>query len=84
MDAVIPRWPNGYIEPLQAAYRTKSAMTAANTTLENKKLDMRSMIANLGKVTYVSTLALKKSRSKFVDIFQCQYIRKNQEGRGYN
>ena len=68
-DAVIPRWPNGYIEPLQAAYRTKSAITAANTALENKKLDMRSMIANLGKVTYVSTLTLKQIDPNLVTFF---------------
>ena len=68
-DAVIPRWPNGYIEPLQAAYRTKSALTAANTALENKKLDMRSMIANLGKVTYVSTLTLKQIDRNLMTFF---------------
>ena len=68
-DAVIPRWPNGYIEPLQAAYRTKSAITAANTALENKKLDMRSMIANLGKVTYTSTLTLKQVDPNLVTFF---------------
>lgn len=68
-DAVIPRWPNGYIEPLQAAYRTKSALTAANTALENKKLDMRSMIANLGKVTYISTLTLKQIDRNLMTFF---------------
>lgn len=68
-NAVIPRWPNGYIEPLQAAYRTKSAITAANTALENKKLDMRSMIANLGKVTYTSTLTLKQVDPNLVTFF---------------
>ena len=68
-DAVIPRWPNGYIEPLQAAYRTKSAITAANTALENKKLDMRSMIANLGKVTYISTLTLKQIDRNLMTFF---------------
>ena len=68
-DAVIPRWPNGYIEPLQATYRTKSAITAANTALENKKLDMRSMIANLGKVTYISTLTLKQIDRNLMTFF---------------
>jgi molybdopterin-guanine dinucleotide biosynthesis protein A len=59
-DAVIPRWPNGYIEPLQAVYYTKSALNVANKALEDKKQNMRSMIASLKKVRYVSTLVLKQ------------------------
>jgi molybdopterin-guanine dinucleotide biosynthesis protein A len=58
-NAVIPRWPNGYIEPLQAAYRTKPASVAAENALKQNKLDLRSMIANLKGVRYVSTLMLK-------------------------
>ena len=36
-NAVIPRWPNGHIEPLQASYHTKSALTAAKKALEEGK-----------------------------------------------
>jgi molybdopterin-guanine dinucleotide biosynthesis protein A len=32
-NAVIPRWPNGYIEPLQAVYCTKPACEAAKNAL---------------------------------------------------
>jgi molybdopterin-guanine dinucleotide biosynthesis protein A len=59
-DAVIPLWPNGHIEPLQAVYYTKSSLNVANKALEDKKQNMRSMIASLKKVHYVSTLALKQ------------------------
>ena len=59
-NAVIPRWPGGYIEPLQAVYHTKSASTAAQTTLEQGKMNMRSLVDNLNKVRYVSTVVLEQ------------------------
>ena len=59
-DAAIPRWPNGYLEPLQAAYNTKSALTAANKALKDNKLNMRSMISHLGNVRYISTSVLRR------------------------
>lgn len=59
-SAVVPRWPNGYIEPLQAVYRTKPALVAAENALNNGKLDMRSMLENLHGVRYVSTLVLQQ------------------------
>jgi len=58
-DAVIPRWPNGYIEPLHAVYRTRPAAEAARKALEGGGLDMRSMIGRLGRVRYVSTGVLR-------------------------
>jgi molybdopterin-guanine dinucleotide biosynthesis protein A len=60
VNAVIPRWPNGYIEPLQAIYHTKSALSAAKTALKKSFMNMRSMIENLKAVNYVSTNVLKQ------------------------
>lgn len=68
-SAVIPRWPNGYVEPLQAAYNTKSALKASNTALEQGKLDLRSMIAHLSAVRYLSTIVLKRLDPKLVTFF---------------
>lgn len=62
--AAIPRWPNGYIEPLQAAYHTKSALNAANRALEQGNLNLRSMIANLSGVRYISTVVLEQMDPK--------------------
>jgi molybdopterin-guanine dinucleotide biosynthesis protein A len=59
-SAAIPRRPNGYVEPLQAAYDTKSASAAARVALEQGKLDLRSMIASLRNVRYVSTMVLQQ------------------------
>lgn len=68
-DAAIPLWPNCHMEPLQAAYRTKSALVAASKALENKMMDMRSMITYLKKVHYVSTLSLRKTDPSLITFF---------------
>jgi len=59
-DLTIPRWPNGYIEPLQAVYHTGFATHAAKTALSKGRKDMRSMISLLAKVRYVSTIVLEE------------------------
>lgn len=68
-SAVIPRWPSGYIEPLQAVYHTKSALTAAKTVLMQGKMNMRSMIDNLRGVRYVSTMVLEQMEPKLLTFF---------------
>ncbi len=59
-NAVIPRWPNGYIEPLQAVYYTKLAFEAAEKALSCGYLNLQSMVDRLGNVRYVSTLVLQQ------------------------
>lgn len=59
-NATIPRWPNGYIEPLQAVYCTKQACKAAEEALGEKRLNMQSMVDMLTCVRYVSTLVLRQ------------------------
>jgi len=58
--AAIPRWPNGYIEPLQAVYCAKPACEAAENALSEGKLNMQSMVDKLRGVRYVSTLVLQQ------------------------
>lgn len=86
-DAVIPRWPNGHIEPLQAVYRTSSAIESAKKTLDKGRLDMRSMIDELQDVRYISTLVLQKLdpdlRTFFnintpLDLEKAEYLLKSQ------
>jgi molybdopterin-guanine dinucleotide biosynthesis protein A len=67
--AAIPRWPSGYIEPLQAVYHTKSALTAAKTALRQGKMNMQSMIDNLSGVRYVSTMVLEQMEPKLLTFF---------------
>ncbi len=68
-SATIPRWPNGYIEPLQAVYHTKSALTAAKAAMEQGNRNMQSMIDNLKRVRYVSTLVLKQLEPNLLSFF---------------
>ncbi|MBS7632815.1 molybdenum cofactor guanylyltransferase [Candidatus Bathyarchaeota archaeon] len=69
VDAVIPRWPCGHLEPLQACYRTRTSETAARTALKEGKLDMRSLINHLEKVTYLSTSILKQIDPELMTFF---------------
>jgi len=68
-NAIIPRWPSGYIEPLQAVYHTRSALTAGEKALKQGKLDLRSMIACLRGVRYVSTVVLRQMDTKLLTFF---------------
>jgi len=67
--AAIPRWPNGYIEPLQAVYNTKSAIIASQQALNAGKRDLFSMINNLSGIRYVSTLVLQQLDSNLLTFF---------------
>jgi molybdopterin-guanine dinucleotide biosynthesis protein A len=58
--ATIPRWPNGNIEPLQAAYNVEAASPAAKTVVKQGTLDMRSMIEKMRNIRYVSTIVLQQ------------------------
>lgn len=68
-NAVIPRWTNGYIEPLQAVYRTKPALEAAKSAVSERQLDMRSMVDRLQGVRYISTLVLQQLDPKLKTFF---------------
>jgi molybdopterin-guanine dinucleotide biosynthesis protein A len=59
-DAVIPRWPNGHIEPLQAVYRTKTAFKASMRCINEGKFKMSDMISKLNKVQYLSMSMIKQ------------------------
>lgn len=68
-NAVVPRWPNGYIEPLQAVYCTKPAVEAAKKTLNAGKVDLRSVVNELRAVRYISTLVLQQLDPKLRTFF---------------
>jgi molybdopterin-guanine dinucleotide biosynthesis protein A len=59
-NAAIPRWPNGYIEPLQAVYCAEPAYEAAKSALSEGKLNLQSMVNKLRGVRYISTLVLQQ------------------------
>ncbi len=67
--AVIPKWPNGYVEPLQAAYHTESVLRSARIVLKEGKRNLRSMIAHLNGVRYISTTVLRARDPELLTFF---------------
>ena len=67
--AAIPRWPDGKIEPLQAAYDTEMSLEASKEALKEGKMDLRSMISKLRGVRYISTLVIKDFDPKMLTFF---------------
>jgi len=74
VNAVIPRWPDGKIEPLQAAYQVKSAADAAKNALKEGKHDMMGMISHLRQIRYVSTLVLQQYDEKLTTFLNINTI----------
>lgn len=74
-SAVIPRWPNGYIEPLQAVYNVELATVAARTALGEGKRNMLGMIAHLSRIRYVSTLVLQHYDEKLMTFFNINTVK---------
>lgn len=66
VDAAIPRWPNDYIEPLQAVYRTKPALEASKRALGRGERRMQSMVALLKRVRYLSTIVIQEIDPKML------------------
>jgi molybdopterin-guanine dinucleotide biosynthesis protein A len=73
-NAVIPRWPNGCMEPLQAVYCSEPAYEAARSALNEGKLNMQSMIDKLRGVRYVSTLVLEQLDQELTTFFNINNI----------
>ena len=67
--AVIPRWPNGQIEPLHSVYQTTTALKAAESAVNEGKLNMRAMIEKISGVRYVSTLVIQQLDPDFRSFF---------------
>jgi molybdopterin-guanine dinucleotide biosynthesis protein A len=59
-NAAVPRWPNCYVEPLQAVYCTRPALEAAAEAVRTGELNMQAMVDRLRNVRYVSTLVLQQ------------------------
>lgn len=59
-DAGIPRWPNGYIEPLQAVYKTEKLRRAAEEAWKDGKMKLYDVLKLMKDAVYVSTENLRK------------------------
>lgn len=59
-DGAILRWPNGFIEPLQAVYRTKKLLEATVKAKHKGKTKLGDVVNFLNDVVYVTPEELKK------------------------
>ncbi len=64
--AAVPRWPNGWVEPLHSVFATEIAQEVASQCLEEQKPRMQCLIDNIGHVIYLSTNALKRFDKKLL------------------
>lgn len=64
--AVVPRWPNGNIEPLHAVYLSEHAYSHGLDVLESGKKRMKNLLDSLTNVLYVSTEVLKQFDPKLL------------------
>lgn len=58
-EAVVPRWPNGFIEPLHAVYRTEPCAEAARAAIKEGGRRMASMLVRLKHVVWEPTESLR-------------------------
>ena len=63
-NLVIPRWPSGDVEPLQAAYNTKVAYEASQAAVTARELDMNDILSKLRNTLYISSAVLSQLNSK--------------------
>lgn len=73
-SAVVPRWPDGKIEPLQAAYNVRLAADAARLAWTEGKRDMLGIIGHLRGIRYVSTLVLQQYDERLMTFFNINTV----------
>ncbi|HEX9862732.1 MAG TPA: molybdenum cofactor guanylyltransferase [Candidatus Bathyarchaeia archaeon] len=67
--AVVPRWPDGKVEPLHAVYQTNVALDAARSAMDEGKMDMQAVVERMRGVRYVSTLVIHQLDPDFRTFF---------------
>lgn len=56
----VPRWPNGYVEPLQAVYETEKLRKAVNEAWKRGKMKLMEVLNEVPDIVYLSTEKLRK------------------------
>ncbi len=59
-NVAIPRWPNGYIEPLHAVYKIEAVREALPCIMKDRNARISSLINELDSVRYVRTDEIKR------------------------
>ncbi|MEM2875887.1 MAG: molybdenum cofactor guanylyltransferase [Candidatus Bathyarchaeia archaeon] len=59
-DAAIPRWPNGYLEPLHAFYKVQAVKSASTSAMKAGGCRVTDMVKRLNRVHYVDVKEVKR------------------------
>lgn len=62
--AVVPAWPNGYVEPLHSVYLTDHAYNKGLEVLETGQKRMQALLDSLSNVLYMQTEILRRFDKK--------------------
>lgn len=79
-SGAIPRWPNGYLEPLTAVYRVEELVDATKSTWREGNMKLTKVIDKLEDVNFVSTENIKSVDGKlesFININTQEDLEKN-------
>ena len=68
-DAAIPRWPNGYLEPLHSVYRREAVLEVAHELIRKGSRSMLHLIEKLKDVVYVPVEELRLMDDKLLTFF---------------
>ncbi len=59
-SAAVPRWPEGFLEPLVAVYQKEELESAVQKAWDNKEMKLSKVIEKLDDVVFVSTEKIKE------------------------
>jgi molybdopterin-guanine dinucleotide biosynthesis protein A len=70
---VIPKWPNGYVEPLHSVYRLSSSIPAIESAFDVGERSVLDMIKRLDSVRYVPVDDLRRFDKELLTFFNINY-----------
>jgi len=74
VDAAIPRWPNGYLEPLHSVYRASAALRECEEAMERGGSRIHSMIERLERTAYVPVEELRRFDPDLLTFFNINSV----------
>ena len=69
-SAVVPRWPDHQIEPLQAVYHTVQALEAGKKALTSGEVEVEALVCKMRGVRFLSTLVIEQLDPNFRTFFK--------------
>lgn len=74
VDAAIPRWPNGYLEPLHSVYKVSAALRGCEEAIREGGSRIHSMIERLDRTAYVPIEELRRLDPDLLTFFNINSV----------